>query len=75
MAGEIEEHLDTDYSGRPYRMPSVEEYLAAPPIPREDGIMMDLPDGRRVVLDGANEWFVLGEDGRPDRDQPVDVHK
>ena len=64
MAGEIEENLDTDYSGRPFRP--------------ETGIVMGLPDGRRVILGGGDspigEWFVLGEDG-PDWDQPVDIRK
>ena len=27
MADENEEHIDADYSGHPYRMPSVEECL------------------------------------------------
>ncbi len=77
MADETEEHVDTDYSGRPYRLQTVEEFFAAPrPIPPpETGIYMALPDGRRVVLVGGpppGEWFIVGEDGWPDRDQPVD---
>ena len=77
MADEIKERLDTDYSGRPYRMPSVEECLAAPRrrSPPETSIGMDLPDGRRVMLCGKDRWFVQGEDGWPDLDQPVDIYK
>ena len=81
MADETEEHVDTDYSGRPYRLPTVEECLAAPrPIPpREDGIVMYLPDGRLAMLGSGGpppgEWFIVGEDGWPDRDQPVDARE
>ena len=51
MADKTEEHLDADYSGRPYRMPSVEECLAAPRrrSPPENGIGTELPDGRQVM--------------------------
>ena len=78
MADETEEHVDTDYSGRPYRLPTVEEFFAAPrPMPpREDSIVMYLPDGREAILGSGGpppgEWFIVGEDGWPDRDQPVD---
>ena len=66
MAGETEEHLGIDEHNPP----------------PDGGIMMGLPDGRRVILgrgggDGAlsGEWFVRGKDGWPDWDQPVDVRK
>lgn len=46
---------------------------------REDAIVMDLPDGRRVISvsgDGPpGKWFVRGKDGWPDMDQPVDIYK
>lgn len=38
-------------------------------------IRMGLPDGRQAVLvgDGVHdEWYVVGKDGLPDWDQPVD---
>lgn len=77
MADKTEEHVDdTDYSGRPYRLPTVEECLAAPRPPPGGGIMMGLPDGRRAILDSGGirtgKWFVVGEDGWPDHAQPVD---
>ena len=80
MADKTDEHVDdTDYSGRPYRLPTVEECLAVPRRPRDGGaVMMRLPDGRRAILVGGpppGEWFVVGEDGWPDRDQPVDPHR
>lgn len=49
--------------------------MAVPSRPgREDAIVMKLPDGREAIL-GRGEWFILGKDGWPDRDQPVDIHK
>lgn len=59
MAGETEEHLNTDSL-------------------REDGIMAVLPDGRLIISGGgglSGKWFVLGKDGEPDWDQPVDIYK
>ena len=81
MAGATEEHLDTDYSGRPYRMPSVEECLeyarTHPEPPPGTGIVTELPDGRKAILGKGGlttgEWFVLGKDGWPDWDQPIDT--
>lgn len=83
MADETEEHLDTDYSGRPYRMPSVEEcleYASANPQTAnrcEDYIGMKLPDGRFAIMgpgiSSTAKWFLRGEDGRPDFDQPIDI--
>ena len=77
MADKTEEHIDADHSGHPYRMPSVEECLAAPRrrSPPETGIGTELPDGRQVMLCGKDGWFVQGRDGWPDLDQPVDIHK
>lgn len=35
-------------------------------------IRMRLPDGRWAVLHTGDKWFVVGKDGLPDWDQPVD---
>lgn len=80
MADKTDEHVDdTDYSGRPYRLPTVEECLADTRPPPGGGVMMGLPDGRRAFWAGGSditdEWFIVGEDGWPDRDQPVDARE
>ena len=65
--------VDTDYSGRPYRPPTVEEMLQAslehPPFDQ----MVDLPDGRRAVYGGHGKYYLRGDDGWPDWDQPVHI--
>lgn len=67
MADETEGHVDIDYSRRLRQDPP------------EGGIVMDLPDGRRVISGGgaslSGKWFVLAKDGWPDWDQPVDIYK
>ncbi len=83
MADETEEHIDADYSGHPYRMPSVEEcleYASTNPqtaARQEDCIGMTLPDGRFVIMGPGSystaKWFLRGEDGEPDFDQPIDI--
>lgn len=64
--------VDTDYSGRPYRRPTVEEILHSPLgeySPYDLGV--DLPDGRRAVCGGRGKYYLEGEGGLPDRDHPV----
>ena len=65
--------VDTDYSGRPYRRLSVEEMLQAP-LPEESpyDLMVYLPDGRRAV-DVRGRYYLRGDDGWPDREQPVHI--
>ena len=63
--------VDTDYSGRPYHRPSVEEMLAAPlPDPEYDNLV-ELPDGRTAVHVGPDEYYLRTGDGQPDWDRPV----
>lgn len=82
MADKTEEHLDADYSGHPYRLPSVEEcleYASANPqsVRWTDGLGIELPDGRYAILGGGNPstgiWFLRGQDGQPDLNQRIDV--
>ncbi len=82
MADKTEEHLDADYSGRPYRLPAVEEcleYASANPqsVMWTDGFEIELPDGRYAILGGGNPstgiWFLRGQDGQPDLNQRIDV--
>lgn len=69
MAGETEDHSDTDHPRRP----------GQPSDGPGGGFVIRLPDGRRVILAGAGfqtgTWYVRGDDGWPDWDQPVDIHK
>ena len=63
--------VDTDYSGRPYRVPTAEEILASPlpsDCPFDRGA--ELPDGRRAVAAG-DRYYLVKDDGWPDWDQPV----
>ncbi len=69
MAGENEDRMAPDQSRRPSREMG-ELYC----------IRTVLPDGRQVVLGRGSgltggEYFVIGDDGRPDWDQPVDIDK
>ena len=66
--------VDTDYSGRPYRPPTIEEILESPlPLDSPYDIVTSLPDGRRAVLTANDRYYVVGDDGRPDWDQPVHI--
>ena len=75
MADPHEDQVDTDYSGRPYRLPTVEELGAEqlrgnPPPPDIWDIAHELPDGRIAVLvDGR--YYITHPDGSPDRKRPV----
>ena len=66
--------VDTDYSGRPYHRPSVEETLAAG-LPKDCpyDLVYELPDGRTAVDagPGPDEYYLCADDGWPDRDRPV----
>ena len=63
--------VDTDYSGRPYHEPSVEETLAAG-LPEDSpyDLLFELPDGRTAVYVGGR-YYLETDDGWPDRDRPV----
>ena len=63
--------VDTDYSGRPYRRLSVEEMLG--PLPEESpyDLMVVLPDGRRAVDVSDGRYYLEGDGGWPDWEQPV----
>ena len=64
--------VDTDYSGRPYHRPSVEETLAAGlPEYSEYDLMLELPDGRMAVSVGDGQYCLETDDGWPDWDRPV----
>ena len=63
--------VDTDYSGRPYRVPTTEEVLASPlpsycPYDRA----AELPDGRTAVA-SAGRYYLVKDGGWPDWDRPV----
>ena len=64
--------VDTDYSGRPYHRPSVEETLAAG-LPKDSpyDLLIELPDGRTAVDVGPDEYYLRTDDGWPDWDRPV----
>ena len=66
--------VDTDYSGRPYHRPSVEEMLAAP-LPEDSPYdnLVELPDGRTAVYVGSSssQYYLRTGDGWPDWDRPV----
>lgn len=69
-------YVDVDYSGRPYRLPTVEEALSAPPPTRSPyDLHIELPDGRKAVEaadgDGGHQCYILRADGWPDWDRPV----
>ena len=68
MAGETEDHLAHDQLRRHSR--EMGDLFC---------IRTLLPDGRQVVLGRGSgltgEYFVVGDDGWPDWDQPVDIHK
>ena len=73
MADQDEDQVDTDYSGRPYRLPTVEE-LAAADLPPPDiwDIVVELPDGRNAAMSGGR-YYIVKDDGWPDWDQPVHI--
>lgn len=66
--------VDTDYSGRPYRLPTTEEILELPLPPDSPfDIMAFSPDGRRAALTADDRYYIVGDDGWPDWDQPVHI--
>ena len=66
--------VDTDYSGRPDRPPTTEEILELPlPLDSPFDIVTSLPDGRHAALSGDDRYYVVGDDGWPDWDQPVHI--
>ena len=69
MADPHEDQVDTDYSGRPYRLPTVEELTGEmlrgnPPPPDIWDIVHELPDGRIAVLVGGR-YYITHPDGKP----------
>ena len=63
------ETVDTDMSGRPLR--PIEE-LEAGPVPKwEDMTVAVLDDGSQAAHLGGG-LYLLGDDGRPDLNRPVD---
>ena len=65
--------VDTDYSGRPYRLPTTEEILELPLSESPYDIVISLPGGRRAAFTGDDRYHVVGDDGWPDWDQPVHI--
>ena len=66
--------VDTDYSGRPYRPPTIEEILESSlPLDSPFDIVTFLPDGRHAALGNDDRYYVVGDDGWPDWDQPVHI--
>ena len=66
--------VDTDYSGRPYRLPSTEEILEAGlPSHSPYDMLVGLPDGRAAVYTGEGRYYLRKDDGWPDWDQPVHI--
>ena len=66
--------VDTDYSGRPYRVPTAKEIKRLPLMPQSPydcGAV--LPDGRTAVRTAGSRYYVVKGDGWPDWDQPVHV--
>lgn len=79
MADQGSDHIDTDYSGRPYRLPTADEIMSAPrPAISPYDVQCALPDGRRAVRAGDHDgprYYLLGADGWPDWDRPVWIER
>ena len=66
--------VDTDYSGRPYELPTTEEIFEAGLRPDNlYDIQVTLSDGRRALYTGGGRYYVAKDDGWPDWDQPVHI--
>jgi len=66
--------VDTDYSGRPYRVPTAKEIKRLPLMPQspyDRGVV--LPDGRRAVSVADGRYYLVKDGGWPDWDEPVYV--
>ena len=66
--------VDTDYSGRPYRVPTAKEIKRLPLMPQspyDRGVV--LPDGRRAVSVDDGRYYIVKDGGWPDWDAPVYV--
>ena len=73
MADQEQDYIDSDYSGRPYRLPTVDEILSGPPTDPLSlyDLGFDLPDGRSATMADGGQYYIDGDDGRPDLDRPV----
>ena len=66
--------VDTDYSGRPYRVPTAKEIRRLPLMSESPyDCAADLPDGRTALRTAGSRYYVARDDGWPDWDQPVHV--
>ena len=65
--------VGSDYSGRPLGRPTPERIAAGTTVPINP-IATTLPDGRRAIR-SRRRWYLAGENGRPDYDQPVEVEE
>ena len=66
--------VDTDYSGRPYRVPTAKEIKRLPLMSESPyDFAVDLPDGRTALRTAGSRYYVARDDGWPDWDQPVHV--
>ena len=65
--------VDTDYSGRPYRLPTTEEVLEAPLLDNPYDILVAFSDGRTALYTGDGRYHLAKDDGWPDWDQPVHI--
>ena len=65
--------VDTDYSGRPYRLPTTEEVLEAPILDNPYDRRATSPDGRIALYTGGGRYHLAKDDGWPDWDQPVHI--
>ena len=69
MADQEQDYVDTDYSGRPYRLPTVDEILSGPPTDSLYDLGFDLPDGRSATMAAGGQYYLDRDDGRPDWDR------
>lgn len=63
--------LDTDLSGQPWRMPTLDEVIASGPPPPDWDVIVELPDGTVAVDAGDGRLFERAADGGPDLSRPV----
>lgn len=67
-----QDQVDTDYSGRPFERPTVDEILISLPLTDSPfDLRAALPDGREAVYGGRGRYYLVRDDGRPDWDRPV----